>query len=199
MEFCLQSAFGHGTSALRTHIDSIGSQTRITWPVVAQARERWRGRIALQAVPLFGIDLALDETHMADIEAMIDLHGSGVVGAVTYMVPQLQSALDRLFAFAERKGWDLDFHVDESADPAARSLGVIAETALARRFAGRILVGHCCSLALQDEDEAARTIAAVARAGIQVVSLPMCNMYLQDRQDRQLYATLARRHRCCMK
>ena len=58
----------------------------------------------------------------------------------------------------------------------------IAETALARRFAGRILVGHCCSLARQDDDErAARRSRPVARAGISVVSLPMCNMFLQDR------------------
>jgi cytosine/creatinine deaminase len=182
MDFCLRSAFAHGTSAIRTHIDSVGPQTRISWPVVAEARERWRGRIDLQAVPLFAIDLALDEAHMADIEAMLGAHGSGVLGAVTYEVPQLQAGLDHLFALAERKGWDLDFHVDESADPAARSLATIAETALRRRFPGRILVGHCCSLSLQGEDEAARTIEAVAKAGIGVVSLPMCNMFLQDRK-----------------
>ena len=113
---------------------------------------------------------------------MLDAYGSGVLGAVTYMVPRLRDGLDVLFALAERKGWDLDFHVDESADPAARSLGLIAETAIARGFAGRILVGHCCSLSLQDEDELRRTIEAVATAGISVVSLPMCNMFLQDRK-----------------
>ncbi len=181
MDFCLRSAYAHGTSAIRTHIDSTGPQTRISWPVFAEARERWRGKIDLRGAPLFSVDLALNEAHMADIEAMLDAHGSGVLGAVTYMIPELQAGLDRLFALAERKGWDLDFHVDESADPAARSLGVIAETALERRFGGRILVGHCCSLALQGEGDAARTIEAVARANISVVSLPMCNLFLQDR------------------
>ena len=33
----------------------------------------------------------------------------------------------------------------------------------------------------QEDDERARTIETVARAGISVVSLPMCNMFLQDR------------------
>ena len=113
---------------------------------------------------------------------MLDVYGSGILGAVTYMVPRLAGGLDVLFALAERKGWDLDFHVDESADPAARSLRVIAETAIERRFPGRILVGHCCSLSLQDEDEQQRTIEAVAKAGVSVVSLPMCNMFLQDRR-----------------
>ena len=182
MEFCLRTAYAHGTAAIRTHIDSIGKQTRISWPVVAKARERWRGRIDLQASPLFKIEFALDPAHMKDVEAMLDAHGSGVLGAATFMVPQLEEGLAVLFALAERKGWDLDFHVDESSDPAARSLSVIAETAAARRFEGRILVGHCCSLSLQAPDDEKRTIEKVARAGLGVVSLPMCNMFLQDRR-----------------
>lgn len=181
MEFALRCAYAHGTRAIRTHLDSVREQTRISWPLVAEARERWRGKIELQATPLFGVDFVFEPGHMDDIEAMVAAHGSNIVGAVTYMIPRLQEALDILFALAERRGWDLDFHVDESADPNARSLRVIAETAIARRFPGRILVGHCCSLARQEEDERLRVIDSVAKAGIDVVSLPMCNMFLQDR------------------
>jgi cytosine/creatinine deaminase len=182
MEFSLRSAYAYGTTAIRTHIDSVGAQTRISWPVLAEARERWRGRIELQASPLFSVEFALDDSHMADIEAMLDAHGTGILGAVTYMVPRLSEGLTRLFELAERKGWELDFHVDESADPAARSLKVVADMAIERRFPRRILIGHCCSLALQEDDERRKTIDAVARAGLSVVSLPMCNMFLQDRE-----------------
>jgi cytosine/creatinine deaminase len=182
MEFSLRSAYAHGTAGIRTHIDSIGAQTRISWPVFAEARERWRGRIELQASPLFTLDYVADAAHMADVEAMVDAHGTGILGAATRMVPDLRQALGVLFELAERKGWELDFHVDESSDPAARSLKVIADEAIKRRFARPILVGHCCSLALQGDDERRRTIDAVARAGISVVSLPMCNMFLMDRQ-----------------
>ncbi len=179
MEFGLRSAYAHGTRAIRTHIDSVGPQTRISFPVFAAARERWRGRIELQASPLFAIPLALDPAHMADVEAMVDAHGSGLVGAATFMIPRLREALEILFALAERKGWNLDLHVDETSDPHARALAIIAEMALARRFPGKILVGHCCSLARQDDAE--RTIELVARANFSVVSLPMCNLFLQDR------------------
>ena len=183
MEFGLRAAYAHGTSAIRTHIDSVGEQTRISWPVVAEARERWRGRVDLQASPLNTIEFAFDDAQMADTEAMIDAHGSNLLGAVTYMVPRLREALDILFRLAARKGWDLDFHVDETADPTAQSLAVIAETALAFKFPGRILVGHCCSLSRQDDEPMRRTVDLVARAGLSVVSLPMCNMFLQDRQE----------------
>jgi cytosine/creatinine deaminase len=182
MEFSLRCAYAHGTAALRTHIDSLGAQTRISWPVFAETRERWRGRIELQASPLFTLDHVSDAAHMADIEAMVDAHGTGILGAVTRTVPDLHQALGVLFDLAERKGWELDFHVDESADPAARSLKVVADMAIERRFPHRILVGHCCSLARQEDDERRRTIDAVAQAGLSVVSLPMVNMFLQDRQ-----------------
>jgi cytosine/creatinine deaminase len=181
MEFSLRSAYAYGTTAIRTHIDSVGAQTRISWPVFAAARERWLDRITLQASPIYSIDFALDRSHMADVESMLDAHGTGILGAVTYMVPRLREGLVAVFELAERKGWELDFHVDESADPAARSLRVIADMAIERRFARPILVGHCCSLVLQEDDERRKTIDAVARAGISVVSLPMCNLFLQDR------------------
>jgi cytosine deaminase len=182
MEFSLRCAYAHGTTAIRTHIDSVGPQTRISWPVLAEARERWRGRIDLQASPLFTIDHLADASHVADVEAMVDAYGSGILGAAIRMEPDLRQGLSVLFELAERKGWELDFHVDESSDPAARSLKVIADMAVERRFARPILVGHCCSLALQDDDERQRTIDAVTRAGLSVVSLPMCNMFLQDRR-----------------
>jgi cytosine deaminase len=182
MEFALGCAYAHGTGAIRTHIDSLGPQTEISWPVFAEMRARWAGRIALQAAPLFGIDHVFDEAHMRGVETMVDRYGSRVLGAVTYMAPRLREGVDRLFALAARKGWDLDFHVDETADPAAVSLSIIAEGALDHRFAGRILVGHCCSLSRQGEEAAKRTIDLVARAGLHVVSLPMCNLYLQDRR-----------------
>jgi cytosine deaminase len=183
MEFALQSAYAHGTRAIRTHLDSVRGQARISFPVFAAARERWRGKIDLQASPLFGVDFAFEPGHLQEIEEMVDAHGSKLLGAVTYMIPKLRRSLDALFALAERKQWDLDFHVDESADPAARSLAVIAEAAIERRFPGKILVGHCCSLARQDDDERQRTIELVAKAHLSVVSLPMCNMFLQDRHS----------------
>ena len=63
----------------------------------------------------------------------------------------------------------------------ARSLERIAIAATRQKFKGRVTVGHCCSLALQSDEDRARVIDRVGEARIAVVSLPMCNMYLQDR------------------
>src|SRR6516162_560516 len=56
MDFSLRCAFVYGTAAVRTHIDSMGAQGEISWPVVARMRDRWTGRIALQGVSLAMLD-----------------------------------------------------------------------------------------------------------------------------------------------
>ncbi len=43
------------------------------------------------------------------------------------------------------------------------------------------MAGHCCVLTVQDERTQHRTIDKAVEAGIAIVSLPMCNIYLQDR------------------
>lgn len=185
MDFALRCAFAHGTGALRTHIDSYPKQTPISWPVFAEMRDQWKGRIALQAVALFPVDFALnDEANFRVLVETVAKHG-GILGGLTFLGeapnPKSDAALDRIFEAAIANGLDLDLHVDESDSPKARSLGQIADAALRHRFKGRIVAGHCCSLALADDNERATIIAKVAEARIAVVSLPMCNMYLQDR------------------
>lgn len=180
MDFALRTAYAHGTALVRTHIDSQPPQHKITWPVFADMRARWAGRIDLQAVSLFAIDAFLDEAFATEIVATVAKH-RGVLGAVTFMIPDLNRALELMMHAAADAGLDLDFHVDETGEPSARSLGAIADAALRTGFSGRIVVGHCCSLAVQPDFEA--TIDRVAEAGMAVVSLPMCNLYLQDRVD----------------
>ncbi len=180
MDFALRCAYAHGTRAIRTHIDSIGQQPWISWPVFREVREAWRGRIDLQAVALFHPEAARDHAWLAALADLVADCG-GVMGGVPYMEADPWDFLDRVFGHAERHGLDLDFHVDETDDTNAACLRLIAETALRRNFMGRIVAGHCCSLALQSPDNIDRTLDLVAQAGITVVSLPMCNMYLQDR------------------
>ena len=184
MDFALRCAFAHGTGALRTHIDSYPKQTPISWPLFAEMREQWKGRITLQAVSLYPIDVTLDEPVFRAMVETVAKHG-GILGGLTFLGeapgPKTDTMLDKVFEAAAANGLDLDFHVDESDSPNARSLAQIAAAALRHRFKGKIVAGHCCSLALADDNARATTIAKVAEAGIAVVSLPMCNMYLQDR------------------
>jgi cytosine deaminase len=181
MDFGLRAAYAHGTGAIRTHLDSEAAQAAISWGVFREMRQEWRDRVTLQAVSLVGIE-ALRDADAAESLAGLVKESGGILGAVTYAVPDRPALLDRLFYLAERYDLALDLHVDENDDPDGASLGLIAETVLRRRFSAPVSVGHCCSIALQDEAEIDRVLDRVAEAGMSVITLPSCNLYLQDRR-----------------
>lgn len=185
MDFALRCAFAHGTGAIRTHIDSIGKQTAISWPVFEDMRLAWRGRIDLQAVSLCPVDLMVDDEPQFRGIVRTVARAGGALGGVSFLgrAPddKLRAGLDLLFHSASAEGLDIDLHVDESHSPEARSLEAIADAALRHKFRGKVVAGHCCSLALAPDEDRARIINKIGEAGIAVVSLPMCNMYLQDR------------------
>ncbi|MEL6584455.1 MAG: cytosine deaminase [Pseudomonadota bacterium] len=183
MSFSLKCAYAHGTRAIRTHLDSIPPQDGISFPVFRELQADWAGKIDLQAVCLVGIDKVEAEptpafTQTADIVAATK---GGVLGCVTYPTDDLADRLRSFFAMATARELAADFHVDETGDPSVATLRTIAEVVLETSFDAPVTVGHCCSLAVQDASEADRTLDLVAEASLNVVSLPMCNLYLQDR------------------
>ncbi len=181
MEFGLRCAYGHGTRAIRTHLDSIPPQDGISWPVFRELRADWAGRIDLQGACLIGCDtFSEDGAFRATADIVAD--AGGVLGMVTYPLPDLKDRLVGFFRLAEARGLSADFHVDETLDPAAETLRMIAETVIETGFAAPVVVGHCCSLSAQDEARAMSTLDLVAKARLHVVSLPMCNLYLQHRR-----------------
>ena len=179
MDFGLRSAFAHGTRAIRTHLDSIPPQDEISWPIFAELRDAWAGRIDLQAASLAGCDLVLDPafTTLAD---RVAAH-RGTLGLFTFPMPDMSARLRHFFQLAGDRGLDADFHADETMDPSVNTLAQIAQAALDTGFKGRIVAGHCCSLSTMPETQALQTLDLCAKAGIAIVSLPMCNLYLQDR------------------
>ena len=182
MEFGLKSAYAHGTKCIRTHLDSIPPQDSISWPVFSELREKWKDKITLQAASLAGCDtfdsIKEDYKGTADIVAE---HG-GTLGLVTYPVPDVKQRIEELFELAGDRDLDVDFHSDETMDGSSETLRQIAETVLEIGWDKPVTVGHCCSLTTQDEARAMDTLDLVAKAGLNIVSLPMCNLYLQDRE-----------------
>jgi cytosine deaminase len=186
-EFGLRAAYAHGTCAIRTHLDCEPPQAAITWPVFAELRAAWAGRVELQGVGKFPLELYLTPEGGRFAE-LVAAHG-GVLGAVTVVpgvgwpaaLPRVEAALDALMALAARHALEVDLHVDESGDPAAATLALVARATLRHRMQGRVVCGHCCSLAVQPAEVAAEVIDLCAAAGLAVVTLPMINQYLQAR------------------
>ncbi|MGK7897461.1 MAG: cytosine deaminase [Xenococcus sp. (in: cyanobacteria)] len=180
IEFSLKSAYAYGTKAIRTHIDSFGQQADISWQVLQDLQQKWQEKITLQGVSLVSLDYyqTAPGVTLADKIQEVD----GILGGVAYINPNLDQELDNIFKLAIERNLDLDFHADENGDIDSICLQKIAQTAIRRQFSGNITCGHCCSLAVQPPEIVSKTIDLVKQAQIAIVSLPMCNLYLQDRQ-----------------
>ncbi|MGB3494928.1 MAG: cytosine deaminase, partial [Elainellaceae cyanobacterium] len=180
MSFGLKCSYAHGTRAIRTHIDAYGDQAGISLEVFRQLQQEWRDRLTLQAVCLVTVDYFCTPEGEALADQMAEIEG-GVLGGVAFPNENIDAQLDRVFAIAQERQLSLDFHSDESGNPHDKTLRHIARAAIRHQFDRPIVCGHCCSLAVQPPEEVQATIDVVKEAGIGIVSLPLCNLYLQDR------------------
>ena len=170
-------------------------QHGISWPVFADMRERWAGRIELQAVCAGRAstccrdddcagDLAPRRRRARRRPRRCHLHGAR----------NSTRTLDRCLRARRRAR-------PRPRPPRRRDRRPRRQGAAPHRRGGAAqpLPGPRRSPAIaarsrvQRPRRGRRTIDRVAEAGIAVVSLPMCNLYLQDRQRRP-HAALARRH-----
>jgi cytosine/creatinine deaminase len=187
MDFGLRCAYAHGVSAIRTHIDTYPETIDNNWQALREMREEWRGKVDLQAVSLCPVDLLAEE--FGDLVAATVAKSQGLLGGVTRAsianhgapLANIDELLDRLFLLAKRHDLGVDLHVDETHDPAAATLPHVARAALRHGYRGRVVCGHCCSLAMQPDSIIDSTLDLLAEADIAVVTLPTVNMYLQDR------------------
>ncbi|MGN6488606.1 MAG: cytosine deaminase [Devosia sp.] len=180
--FALRCAYAHGTAAIRTHLDSAPPQLEVSWPVFERLRERWAGRIELQAVSIVGPDTLVNPGELDLVARQVQASG-GVLGGSMAEYGRSQEAMLAVVEKAGELGLDLDLHTDESADPDAHALLHLAEAVLETGFDRKVTAGHCCVLTVQDERTVRTTIDRAVEAGIAIVSLPMCNIYLQDREN----------------
>ncbi|ELR96795.1 cytosine deaminase [Gloeocapsa sp. PCC 73106] len=181
MEFGIKCSYAHGTAAIRTHIDAFGEQAEITLTALEELQKQWSGKITLQGVSLVSLDYyqTPEGEALADKIALI----GGILGGVAYTHPDLEAQLEKTFRLAMERGLDLDFHADENGVPDSTCLAAIARMVIKHQFPGKVICGHCCSLAVQSPEVVKETLGLVKEAGITIISLPMCNLYLQDRQE----------------
>jgi cytosine deaminase len=183
MDFALRCAYAHGTAAIRTHIESTPPQHDISWDVFERMRDKWAGRIELQATSLVGPLAVVDKQMLSTVAARVAQAG-GVLGGAVRSFPQTREAMLTLVEIAGKYGLDIDVHADETLDPTSDVLLNLADAVIETGYRGRVLAGHCCALTMQSAAVQQRTIERVARAGIAIVSLPLCNLYLMARNAR---------------
>jgi len=179
--YALRCAYAHGTMALRTHVDTGLGWAQRSYEALARLREEWAGKVELQLVSLASVA----DYDSPDGEMLADLplrFGAKAIGGMPLMNREIDRQLDKLLQFAKERELGVDLHVDESGNPQAACLQAVAEAVLRNDFDGSVVCGHCCSLAVMPLERQREVLALVKESGVRIVSLPMCNLYLQDRR-----------------
>ncbi len=183
----IRSALANGVTHIRSHVDvdNIGGLRPLEG--VAEARQRHGDVMDIQIVafPQEGIlkNAGTEKLMWQAMEA-----GADVVGGMPFNEAHPQDSARHIsiaFEIAKAFDADIDMHVDETDDVAARTLEMLAEQTIEHGWQGRVTAGHTCALAGYDEDYASAVITLVREAEIHMITNPATNLMLQGRLDAQ--------------
>lgn len=172
----LAELLASGATAVRTHANAgSGADPLLALHALVALREQLRGPVELQVVFLSRPDLP-DAVLLAALDA-----GADMLGGAPHLAPDPGAEQARLLRLAAAAGVGLDLHTDEQLDPEVLTLPALAAAVTAARFPHAVTASHCVSLGLQQGGRLTEAVAAVRRAGIGVVALPLTNLFLQGR------------------
>jgi len=180
----VQELVAHGTTAIRSHVDvGPGVGLRGVRALVALRDElAAEGLADLQLVALVAAPRAPAEVEQLAVLAREAMDaGADVVGGAPHLHDDPALATAQALALARDVARPIDLHTDETLDPAAAGLGELARLVSQTAFAHGATASHCCSLGVQPPAQQEAVAAAVAAAGISVVTLPQTNLFLQAR------------------
>mmetsp|Transcript_19226 Transcript_19226/g.53609 ORF Transcript_19226/g.53609 Transcript_19226/m.53609 type:complete len:561 (-) Transcript_19226:851-2533(-) len=199
VHFAVRTAWHHGCSALRTHLDGGTPDDPVlqslVYDVFDQARATWlRKGLVLQGVANLYLPLYLKTPYADDHVQEASLHEGVVLGAYCGLYnldtmpdnSEIEPAFDALFQYALEYNMDVDLHIDETNDseccamlPLCASLKRFRE----KGYTGQVVLGHVCSLALVEKATAEKVISSLQHLSpITVVCNPYANIALMDRR-----------------
>ncbi|ADK80185.1 amidohydrolase family protein [Sediminispirochaeta smaragdinae] len=180
----VEMAIEAGTSILRSHITLERFTGMKLWESACKVREHYKDQMTIQLVAFPGaVERIVPGDAVYNLLERAIATGADAIGGCPTLSNNHRELTDTLFRLAKISGLPIDLHVDESEKANADALDYLAEKTMAYGMAGRVTAGHCTSLSAMDADAAARVIEKVASSGVNVVTLPSCNLFLMGRSD----------------
>ena len=176
----LELLLANGATAVRTHVN-VGAGVEAL-RAVREARSRMDGLLDVQIVALTSNPITGPEgrENRRALAAALEV-GVDLIGGCPHLDPDGTTLMSDAFAAASDAGIGLDLHVDEVLDPEVLYLRELARMVVDGGFAHPVAASHCVTLGLQSPEVQAAVSRQVADAGVNVVTLPQTNLFLQGR------------------
>jgi cytosine deaminase len=175
-----------GVTVIRSHVDvdTIGRLRPLQGVLKARAEHDDLCDIQVVAFPQEGIERDPGTAEL--LEQALD-GGADLVGGMPHW--ELDGEASRrhvsfCFDLAERHDADVDMHVDETDDPASRTLEMVVDETERRGWGGRVTAGHCCAMAVWEQEYVDGILGRMADVGVNLCSNPL-SMVVQGRGDEE--------------
>lgn len=183
----IMSAVSNGVTHIRTHVDVDNIGGLLPVQGLVETRKKYADIVDLQIVAFPQEGILQNEGATDLMEKAMEL-GADVVGGMPFNEKSLDDSAKHIeFAFnlAREFDADIDMHVDETDDPAAKTLEILARQTIANDWQGRVTAGHTCALAGYTTEYADEVIRLVKEAKVHMITNPATNLMLQGRLDEQ--------------
>ena len=183
----IRQAVAAGTTRIRSHVDvdTVGGLAPLRGVLHAAREHADLCEIQTVVFPQEGIIRDPGAAELMD-EAMRE--GGDVVGGMPHWETSEQASREHIatcMGLAQRYDADVDMHVDETDDPASRTLAMLIDATISHGWQGRVTAGHCCAMAAWDDAYSRDVIARAVTADLRFVSNPATNLLLQGRLDEE--------------
>tara|TARA_B100000965_G_scaffold406665_1_gene447026 strand:+ start:213 stop:1529 length:1317 start_codon:yes stop_codon:yes gene_type:complete len=185
VEKSLNLALVNGIGAIRSHIDSFGSNSIRDWDVIETVRQKWKDKIFLQFVAL--VPLEFWQTHEGNrLAKRIALSGDLLGGVITppFNKKKTFKSLLHLIQLANKLDCDIDLHIDESQFGPAKGMKLLIEVLSHIKNDISITCSHASSIGLLKEKAISQLAKKMAENKLNVIALPLTNAWLLGRKDR---------------
>ena len=162
---------GHGTAALRSHVDIDTEVGLAGLHALLRVRETARALIDIQIVAFPQSGIAADPG-VADLLDQAIRDGADLVGGLdpAGIDNDVNGHLDVIFGVAGRHGVGVDIHLHDPGPLGCFEIRQIAGRTAALGLGGRVAVSHAYALGAVDDVEFGRTAEALARAGVAIMT-----------------------------
>ena len=185
-ERIVEMALANGTTAMRAFTDIEASAGLAGTEALVALRERYRGEVEIAVVPfpqeMIYAAAGGEDLLRAAMQAGADVVGGLPSGEATDEL--MRRHVDFCLALAREHDADIHMLLDDSDDPAQRSLEYLALRTIEAGWEGRVTVGHAGALSAYDHPHAEMVIRRVHDAGISVCVNAHISLVLQGRSDR---------------
>ena len=174
----------HGVQAIRTHID-VTDPTFTGLKAALEVRDEVKDILDLQIVafPQEGMYAYKDGDKL--VEEGLKM-GADCVGAIPHFELAREfgeKSIHKTIELAVKYNKLIDVHCDETDDTQSRFLELLNALALMEGNGTRTTASHTCSFGSADNSYVFRMMKLFKKSGINFISCPTENVYLEGRQD----------------